>query len=425
VLEITPLGSSAAAGSGGVEALEPRQFLSGGSVTAADMSMYWPPDPMTPPPPVTQPTGATPDPVTQPTGGTSTPVSQPHRRHRRGSAVYTQTNLVSDGATPAAVTDPNLVNPWGIAFNPQAFWWVADNETGVSTLYDSTGAIAPPGTPLVVNIPSPGDPTGGGAPTGIVFSGGNGFAVTNGTATGASRFLFATEDGTIAGWSPDVDATHAIIAVDNSAAGAIYKGIALATTKAGDELLAADFHNAKIDVFDANFAPVAPAKGAKNPFTDKKLPAGFAPFNVQVLGGKVYVAYAQQDAAGEDEVAGAGLGFVDIYNTKGKLTKRLNGGQNLNAPWGLAQAPKTFGRFGGDVLVGNFGDGRIMAFRKSGKFDGFLLGADNNPIVINGLWGLGFGNDQQAGPSTTLFFAAGTNDEANGLFGSLVPAATP
>jgi uncharacterized protein (TIGR03118 family) len=275
-----------------------------------------------------------------------------------------------------------------------------------------------------VAIPVPGDPSGGGAPTGVVFSGGSGFVVANGTASGPSRFLFATEDGTIAGWSPDADATHAIIGVDNSAAGANYKGVALATTKAGDRLFAADFANARIDVFDDHFAPVAPSNAAKSPFADKKLPAGFAPFNVQVLGGKVYVAYAQVGAGG-DEQAGAGLGFVDVYNTKGKLTKRLAKGGPLDAPWAMALAPKSFGRFGGDILVGNFGDGKILAFKRSGKFDGFLLDAANNPIVINGLWGLGFGNDQQAGPSTTLFFAAGTNDEENGLFGSLLPAATP
>jgi len=345
-----------------------------------------------------------------------------HRhRHDRGDT-FVQANLVSDGATPAAHTDPHLKNPWGIAFNPDGFWWVSDNHSSVSTLYDAAGnpSPPPPGTPLVVNIPTPDNPAGGGAPTGIVFSGGDGFVVTKDGKSGPSRFLFATEDGTIAGWAPNVDFTHAVIGADSTDTDASYKGLALATTPAGDRLFAADFHNHRIDVFDSSFMPVHLAPGA---FSDRRVPADFAPFNVQNLGGKLFVTYAKVDASGEDEQAGPGLGMIDVYSTSGRLLDRFARGGALNAPWGLAQAPEHFGRFGGDVLVGNFGDGHILAFDRHGHFDGFLKGADHNPIEIDGLWGIGFGNGKQAGPTDTLFFAAGTNDEADGLFGSLTAQA--
>jgi uncharacterized protein (TIGR03118 family) len=339
------------------------------------------------------------------------------RRHDHGDT-FTQANLVSDGATAAAHTDPNLKNPWGIAFNPNGFWWVSDNHTSVSTLYDAAGnpSPAPPGGPLVVNIPTPDNPDGGGSPTGIVFSGGDGFVVTKDGKSGPSRFLFATEEGTIAGWAPNVDFTHAVIGADSTDTDASYKGLALATTPAGDRLFAADFHNHRIDVFDSSFMPVHLAPGA---FSDRRVPADFAPFNVQNLGGKLFVTYAKVAAGGEDEQAGPGLGMIDVYSPSGRLLDRFASGGPLNAPWGLAQAPDHFGRFSGDVLVGNFGDGHIMAFDRHGHFDGYLRGADHKPIEISGLWGIGFGNGKQAGPTDTLFFAAGTNDEADGLFGSL------
>ena len=339
------------------------------------------------------------------------------RRRDRGDT-FIQTNLVSDGATPAAHTDSNLKNPWGIAVNPDAFWWVANNHSSTSTLYDASGAPSPPppGGPLVVSIPSPDDPNGGGSPTGIVFSGGSGFVVSKDGKSGPSRFLFATEDGTIAGWAPDVDLTHAVIGADATATDASFKGLALATTVSGDRLFAADFHNRRIDVFDSTFMPVHTANGA---FSDRRIPSDYAPFNVQNLGGKIFVAYAKVAPGGEDEQAGAGLGFVDVYNTTGRLVDRFAQHGALNAPWGMVQAPRHFGRFSGDILVGNFGDGRILAFDREGHFDGYLRGVDHKPIEIDGLWGIGFGNGKQAGPTDTLFFAAGTNDEADGLFGSL------
>jgi uncharacterized protein (TIGR03118 family) len=355
-------------------------------------------------------------------GDVMTDESHGHRRHENRGDRFVRADLVSDGAVPAAHTDPNLKNPWGIAFNPDAFWWVANNHSSTSTLYDASGTPAPPGTPLVVNIPTPDDPNGGGSPTGIVFSGGSGFVVTKDGKSGPSRFLFATEEGTIAGWAPNVDFTHAVIGADSTPTGASYKGLALAGTHSGDMLYAADFANRRIDVFDDKFAPVHLAPGA---FTDRRIPADYAPFNVQNLGGRIFVSYAKVEEGGDEEQAGAGLGFVDVYNTSGRLIDRFAQHGPLNAPWGMAQAPDHFGRFSNDILVGNFGDGRIMAFDKHGRFEGYLRGTDGKPIEIDGLWGISFGNDKQAGPSTTLFFAAGANDEADGLFGSLTPAGRP
>ncbi|HYV16996.1 MAG TPA: TIGR03118 family protein [Conexibacter sp.] len=323
--------------------------------------------------------------------------------------VFKQRNLVSDIAGVARITDRNLVNPWGLAAGPSTPLWVADNGTNVSTIY--SGAVRggiPVIAPLVVSIP-------GGAPTGIVYNPTNGFVVRAGTASGPARFIFDSEAGKITAWSPNVPpATQARLEVTTR--GAIYKGLAIASTKKkGTRLYAADFHGAKIDVFDDQFHPVS-RPGA---FTDDKLPAGYAPFNIQELGGRLYVAYAKQDADAEDEVAGAGLGFVDVFDTKGHLIKRLISQGRLNAPWGLAIAPRHFGGLDGDLLVGNFGDGKIHAYdRRSGRFEDQLTNADGNPIQIDGLWALRFGNGTFGTPHG-LLFSAGIGDEQHGLLGEI------
>jgi uncharacterized protein (TIGR03118 family) len=321
---------------------------------------------------------------------------------------YVVHNLVSDQPGVADHTDPNLVNAWGLVASATSPWWVADNETAVSTLYNGTG------TPqsLIVSVP--------GAPTGIVFNGGGSFVVSSGASSGPARFIFASEDGTISGWNPAVPppapSHQAIVAVDNSAAGANYKGLAIASTASGDFLYAADFHNARVDVFGGNFQPVTMPGG----FVDPQLPAGFAPFGIQNLQGRIYVAYAKQDEEAEDEVAGEGLGFVSVFDTAGTFVARVASGEPLDAPWGLAIAPAGFGRFSGNLLVGNFGNGRINAYDLA-TFEprGHLKTADHKPLVIDGLWGIAFGNGAGAGPTTTLFFAAGPDDETHGLFGSV------
>jgi uncharacterized protein (TIGR03118 family) len=332
------------------------------------------------------------------------------------SGRYQQRNLVSDGFVAADHVDPNLVNAWGVAFNPFGFVWVADADGMVSTLYDGDGNI----NPLVVQIPTPAAGTGGN-PTGIVYNGSNGFVVSNGTTSGASRFLFATEQGVIAGWAPAVDGTHALRAVDNSAGGASYKGLALSAGGNGQLLYATDFHNARVDVFNSSFQPVALPAGA---FTDPKLPAGYAPFGIQALGGDIYVTYGKQNADRDEEVAGRGLGFVDVYDPNGMLLRRVASRGALNAPWGLALAPAGFGGFGGALLVGNFGDGRINGYDPMfGESLGTLRGVDGKPITIDGLWGIAFGNGLLHQPVDTLFFAAGPDDEEHGLYGRLDPIA--
>jgi uncharacterized protein (TIGR03118 family) len=330
---------------------------------------------------------------------------------------YQQRNLVSDGFVPAENHDANLVNAWGIVFNPFGPVWVADNGTGASTLYDGDGKAQPPGQALVVQIPPPAGASGKGTPTGIVFNGSTGFTVSQGGATAASRFIFATEDGVIAAWAPTVDATHAVRVVDNSTSGAVYKGLALSAGGSGSLLYAADFSNARVDVFDSTFKPMTLASGA---FSDANLPAGYAPFGIQAINGDIYVLYAKQDAAKHDDVKGAGLGLINVFDPNGKLIKRVVSNGALNAPWGIALAPAGFGNFSNSLLVGNFGDGKINAYVLStGELIGPLQSANNTPIVIDGLWGIGFGNGFNNQSVNTLFFAAGPGAEQHGLYGRL------
>jgi uncharacterized protein (TIGR03118 family) len=332
---------------------------------------------------------------------------------------YLQTNIVSDVAGTAYVTDPKLINPWGIVAGPSTPFWIADNNAGVSTLYTGTGASFA-GAPASVAIPAPAGSAANaaGAPTGVVFNGSPNFTVHQGTASGPSLFVFATEDGTIAGWSPKANSGSAIIAADNSAEGAVYKGVAIATDGSQAQLFAANFRENTIDVFDGSFQRI----NKPGSFSDSMIPAGFAPFNVANLGGKLYVTYAKQNDAKHDDVAGAGNGYVDVYDLNGRLVKRLISGGRLDSPWGLALAPAGFGKFGNDLLVGNFGDGKINAFDPtSGKFLGSLDDQRGNALQIEGLWGLAFGNGASTGGPNTLFFTAGIGGEKHGLVGSLQP----
>ncbi|MDB5934044.1 MAG: hypothetical protein JWQ01_1388 [Massilia sp.] len=332
------------------------------------------------------------------------------RAHDDGNT-YRQRNLVADTALAGAEhVDPNLVNAWGLAFNPYGVAWVNDNGTGKSTLYDGDGNPQA----LVVTIP-PAVAGDTGNPTGIVFYGGQGFVVRQGTLSGPSRFIFASEDGGIAGWAPNVNATNAIRVVNNT--GAVYKGLAISAGGSGALLYAADFRNNRIDVFDSNFAPVAlPGR----PFYDPRVPAGYAPFGVQAINGDIYVTYAKQDATRTDDVAGAGFGFVNVFTPNGELVRRFATRGVLNAPWGLALAPASFGRFGNRLLIGNFGDGAINAFDvDTGVFVGRLRGKNHKPIAIDGLWGLAFGSGVANQPTNTLFFTAGPGDEEHGLYGRL------
>lgn len=338
---------------------------------------------------------------------------------RADDTLFQQRNLISDGFVAAEQPpDPNLVNAWGLALNPFGPAWVADNGTGLSTLYDGDGHVQG----LVVQIPAPGASSGG-TPTGIVFNGSTSatsFVVTDTTAgkSGPSKFLFATEDGVIAGWAPSVSTTQAFIGVDNSSTtGAIYKGIALSAGGSGQLLYATDFHNARVDVFDNTFAAATLPAGA---FTDPKLPAGYAPFGIQAIGGNIFVTYAKQEAGSDDEEDGPGLGVVDVYDPNGTLLSRVATHGNLNAPWGIALAPAGFGKFSNALLIGNFGDGTINAYdMKNYTPLGQLRGTDHRPIRIDGLWGIAFGNGFADQPVNTLFFAAGPDGEQHGLYGRL------
>jgi uncharacterized protein (TIGR03118 family) len=286
-------------------------------------------------------------------------------------------------------------------------------------VYNGQGQPAPAGNALVVKIPVPSGGTPPAAPTGQVFNDTTGFNISGKPAA----FIFASEDGTISGWSASADPANAIILVDNSASGAVYKGLALANANSGPMLYAANFNTATIDVFDANFSPV----NANGGFSDPNLPAGFAPFNIQRIGRKLYVTYAMQDSARHDDVAGAGNGFLNVFDFDGNLLGRLVSKGPLNSPWGLALAPGNFGDFSNTLLVGNFGDGTINAFDGcGGEYLGALQDTGTKVIAIPGLWGLSFGNGRGAGDANTLYFTAGIpgtgNVEDHGLFGSIAVA---
>lgn len=335
------------------------------------------------------------------------------------SQQYQQTNLVSDIPGLAAHTDPDLVNPWGLIASSTSPWWVSDNGTGLSTLYNGTGVKQS----LIVTVATPPGDTDPATPTGIVFNGSSDFKLTSATNS-AARFIFVTEDGTVSGWNPTVDPTHSILKVNNAGT-AIYKGVTIAQSGGANRLYAANFFNGSVDVFDANYSQLTLPAGA---FVDPNVPAGFAPFNVQNINGNVYVAFAKQDADKVDEVAGRKLGYVDAFDGNGTLLQRFENGPWMNAPWGLALAPipsassPGFGKASGKLLVGMFGSGQIATFDPAtGEFEGLLRGRRGKPIQIDGLWALRFGNGANAGPTTTLFFTAGINDEQNGLFGTITP----
>jgi len=313
---------------------------------------------------------------------------------------YVQHNLVSDGFLPADHPDSHLVNAWGLTSLPGSPWWVSDNGTDVSTLYNADGTPRP----LVVSVPS--------APTGAVSNTGSSFVVGSGPAL----FLFATEEGKLLGWNMSVGTTAQVVA-DKSGESAVFKGLAIA----GDRLYATDFHNGKVDVFDGSFGDV----NTPGAFVDPSIPAGYAPFGIQNIGGDIFVTYAKQDADAHDDVAGQGHGFVDEYDADGHLIGRVATHGQLNSPWGLAMAPASFGRFGGDLLVGNFGDGQINAFERqpNGRFEprGQLRTESGGILTIDGLWALQFGKGALAnnGPTDSLFFTAGPDGESHGLFGTI------
>jgi uncharacterized protein (TIGR03118 family) len=327
------------------------------------------------------------------------------------ASVFATRSLVADSGTGAEHLDARLVNAWGIAFNPTGFVWVANNGSATSTLYDGNGV---PQT-LVVAIP-PGS-AGTSNPTGIVFNSGATFQVSQNGVSGGSAFIFASENGTLSGWSPAVNRNNAIVAVDTGANGAVYKGLATATFAGASYLYAADFRNGRIDVYDTTWNRVTLPGGS---FSDPNLPAGYAPFGIQAIGGRIYIAYAQRPAGSTEETKGAGLGIVDVFDAGGALVKRLASGGALNAPWGLAMAPANFGGASNMLLVANFGDGKINAYNAdTGAFAGTLSRSGGAPIVIDGLWGIAFGNGVNNQPTSTLFYTAGPGDEAHGVYGRI------
>jgi len=355
-----------------------------------------------------------------------------HHGHKHGpppvefSPDYRQVNLVSDIAGVARFTDPNLVNPWGIALAPSGGRvWVSDNGTGVSTLYSASGTVQS----LVVTIAPPAGSTNPAAPTGMIGNDTGAFTITEGTNSGSPIFIWSTEDGTVSGWNPKVDPTHSILLVDNSGSSAVYKGIARATDSSSNVFLfVTNFRSGLVEKYDTNLTLVSS-------FTDSNLPAGYAPFGIENVNGKLFVTFAVQDALKHDDVAGPGNGFVDVFDANGNVVQQFAAQGTLNSPWGVALAPGGFGKFAGALLVGNFGDGTINAFDAgTGAFLGQLTDVRGNVIAIDSLWGLKFSapattaheeeddqGDDDSATSQVLFFTAGIGGEGHGLFGKIKP----
>jgi uncharacterized protein (TIGR03118 family) len=319
--------------------------------------------------------------------------------------------LTADQSGVAPNTDPNLINPWGISFTSTGPFWVANNNSGTSTIYDSNGVP----NALVVTIPSASG-SGQGTPTGTVANSTTGFTVSKNGHSGPALFLFDSEDGVITGWNPNVDATNAVIAVDNSAAGAVYKGMELANNGSGNFLYVANFFSRKIEVYDQNFNLVNLAGS----FTDPGVPATFAPHNIRKINNQLWVLYAKQNATKTDAVLGAHLGLVSIFDLNGNFVKRFATQGRLNAPWGIALAPANFGKFSNDILIANLGDGRITAFDPTtGQPLGQLSNAQNQPLRLPGLWSITFGNGGMGGLKNVLYFTSGPSAYAHGRFGSI------
>ena len=318
---------------------------------------------------------------------------------------YSQTNLVANTTGVANHTDAQLSNPWGISFIPGQPFWIANNNGGTSTLYDAQGNKQS----LVVGIPGASvNPCNPGCPTGTVANSLSGYF-------GNGAFLFDTEDGIIANWTGQ---GNAVVAVDNSAAGAVYKGLAVVTNNEGTFLLAANFRSGQIDVFDRNFN----STHLTGTLADPNLPAGYAPHGVHVISNVIFVAYAMQDAARHDPTVGAGLGIVDTFDMDGNFTRTFASGGTLNAPWGVVATPASFGTFSNDLLIGNFGDGTINAFDTHGNFVGQVKDSAGHVITNPGLWDMVFGQGGTGDPNT-LYFTAGGANQTSGLFATLVPAA--
>ena len=331
-----------------------------------------------------------------------------HGDHHSRDSKVTVERLVADRKGEAQLTDPNLVNPWGLASSPTSPLWVANNGTSTSTLYTGATSHRTPVTkvPLDVSIP------GSGSPTGMVFNPTKEF-VLHKDKTGPATFIFAGEDGDLFAWNPSGDRTKAVQVAH--ADHTIYKGLAMTTVHDKPFLLATDFHNNRINIFDRNFHPVR----AHHAFRSKDVPKGYAPFGIANLNGLIYVTYAQQDKAGEDDVPGPGHGFVNVFDQRGRFLEQLVSDGVLDSPWGLAIAPQGFGRFAGKLLIGNFGDGRIhVVDPRSGDVLATLLGRHRKPIEIDGLWGLLPGNGT-AGGRSDVWFSAGPDDESHGLLGIL------
>ena len=328
---------------------------------------------------------------------------------------YQETDLVTNTSQPGVVTvDPNLVNPWGISRSSTGPWWVSDEAKGVATLYNGS-AVA---QSLVVTIPQSGQgPTG--TPTGIVFNGSSDFAVESGKP---AVFIFAAFDGTISAWNPGANATVAIQKVQ-ATPGSVLTGAAIAQSKGQNLLYVTDIHEGKIRVFDTNFSPV---KTPGDAFRDNRLPDKFVPFNVQNIGGNLYVAFAHQNTAKNFVTVGADLGAVDVFSPEGQVLLRLERGAWFNAPWGLVQASTDFGTFRHSIIVGQFGSGEILAFDAvTGQFQGKLQDQNSNVISHPGLWAIAFGaGNTNSGAPNQLFFNVGTSEGAGGLFGFFAPVAT-